>query len=130
MLYKRTKTGAVQVWSVEVEENKFRTVEGQLNGKMTTSEWTTCVGKNIGKTNETSPEQQAILEAKAKEVKKLESGYVVDINTIDTAKAELISPMLAEKFEKNYVTGQEAMYYSQPKLDGMRMETTVNGTFS
>lgn len=130
MLYKRTKTGAIQVWSVEVEGNKFRTIEGQLNGKMTTSEWTTCIGKNIGKTNETSPEQQAILEAKAKEVKKLESGYVVDINAIDTAKADLISPMLAEKFEKNYVTGQERLYDSQPKLDGMRMVTTVNGTFS
>ena len=103
MLYKKTKTGATQVWDIEIDGNRFRTIEGQLNGKMTTSEWTITEGKNVGRANETSPEQQATNEANAKHKKKLESGYVSDINMIDEAKEIKISPMLAHKYDDYFV---------------------------
>ena len=53
-LYKRTTTGATQSWEIEIEEDKFRTISGQLEGKKITNNWTTCEGKNVGKKNETS----------------------------------------------------------------------------
>lgn len=130
MLYKKTKTGATQVWDIEIDGNRFRTIEGQLNGKMTTSEWTITEGKNVGRANETSPEQQATNEANAKHKKKLESGYVSDINMIDEAKEIKISPMLAHKYDDYFVPSREKFYYSQPKLDGMRMVVNIDGMFS
>ena len=131
MLYKKTKTGATQVWDIEIDGNRFRTIEGQLNGKMTTSEWTITLGKNVGRANETSPEQQATNEANAKHKKKLESGYVSDINMIDEAKEIKISPMLAHKYYDYYfVPTREKFYHSQPKFDGMRMVVNIDGMFS
>ncbi len=129
MLYKRTKNGATQVWSIEVENDSFRTHEGLLDGVITISAWTVCSGKNIGKKNETSPEAQAILEADAKYKKKLESGYTTDISLIDQAKKDKISPMLAHKYPDHllYIVGKKL--FSQPKLDGMRMVYT-DDTFS
>ena len=73
-LYKRTTTGATQSWEIEIEENKFRTVSGQLDGKKITNNWTTCEGKNVGKKNETSGAEQATKEAEAKHQKKRDKG--------------------------------------------------------
>jgi hypothetical protein len=42
-----------------------------------------CSGKNIGKKNETTPEQQALAEAQAMWTKKLELGSYESINDID-----------------------------------------------
>ena len=69
-LYKRTTTGATQSWEIEVDSNKFRTISGQLDGKKITNNWTVCDGKNIGKANATTGEEQALKEAEAKHQKK------------------------------------------------------------
>ena len=49
-LFKRTTTGAVQTWRQEFNPtgDGYRTVSGQLNGALVTSEWTICVGKVRG----------------------------------------------------------------------------------
>ncbi len=73
-LYKRAVNGKVNEWTVEIENNCFRTISGYTDGVKTTSEWTCCSGKNIGKKNETTPEQQALAEAQAMWTKKLELG--------------------------------------------------------
>ncbi len=67
-IYKRTSTGAVQRWHQEINPNnpsQYRTVSGQVDGKLVESEWKTCEGTNIGKKNERTPEQQAVFEVKA-----------------------------------------------------------------
>ena len=98
-LYKLDKKfNKTQKWSVETENSKYRTIEGYIDGKFTTSDWTTCTGKNIGKSNETTPYQQAIIEAEAKVVKKLENGYFEDISQISLGKS-FIEPMLAHKYD-------------------------------
>ena len=74
-IYKRTSAGKIQQWTIEVKDNKFRTVSGQIDGKKTTSSWTECFGKNIGKANETTPRLQAMFEAEAKHTKQLEKHY-------------------------------------------------------
>jgi len=129
-LYKRSKSGKVQVWSIETEGNKFRTIEGFVDGVKTTGEWTICKGKNIDSSNETSPEEQAIKEAKAKIVKKQESGYTENIDEVDSAKVK-IAPMLAHKWVdyKDEILGEKNIAI-QPKLDGIRCIATKDGLFS
>jgi hypothetical protein len=120
ILYSRTSTGAIQQWQIIVTDDKFCTVEGQKDGKLTTSLPTVCKGKNIGKANETSGEDQAIKEAKAKWQKKIDGGYHEDIGDIDTET--FTEPMLAHKYGEHEVSFPLA---SQPKLDGCLSGDTI-----
>jgi len=139
-LYKRTTTGATQSWEIEIEENKFRTISGQLDGKKITNNWTTCEGKNVGKKNETSGAEQALKEAEAKHQKKRDKGYRVDVDNID--KKKFYEPMLAQDFKnKNRQSeviadlqqvdgGTVGTVFSQPKLDGIRCIAMREGLFT
>ena len=126
-IYKKTKTGATQEWTIEVVGNKYRTHSGQVDGAITTNEWTICYGKNVGRANETTDKEQTMAEAVAKRTKKLESGYFENIKHIN--KTQYFEPMLAAKWEdcKDKVTYPIA---SQAKLDGIRCIVTKNGMFS
>ena len=126
-LYKRAVNGKINEWTVEVENNCFRTISGYNDGVKTTSEWTCCAGKNIGKKNETTPEQQALAEAQAMWTKKLELGSYESIDDIDTPK--FFNPMLAHKFE-DYKDKITYPVYSQPKLDGIRCIVRADGMWS
>ena len=126
-IYKKTKTGATQEWTIEVVGNKYRTHSGQVGGAITTNEWTICYGKNVGRANETTDKEQTMAEAVAKRIKKLESGYFENIKHIN--KTQYFEPMLASKWEdsKDKITYP---IFSQPKLDGIRCIVTKNGMFS
>ena len=130
-LYKKTTTGATQSWEIEVDGNKYRTTSGQLTGAKTTNNWTECKGKNTGRSNATTGEEQALKEAQAKHQKKLDKGYYEDVAAID--KDKFFKPMLAQDF-KNKNRHQEVMdaldkrnLISQPKLDGVRCIATKDG---
>jgi DNA ligase-1 len=115
-LYKKSKNGQrIQQWSIETKENKYRTIEGLLAGVLTTGEWTTCSGKNIGKKNETSPEEQAQLESQSKINKKLDSGYSPNIDDCERA----FEPTLAHVFE-DHLDKITSPVFESPKLDGVR----------
>lgn len=126
-IYKKTKTGATQEWTIEVVGNKYRSHSGQVGGQITTNEWTVVYGKNVGRANETTDNEQAMAEAVAKRTKKLESGYFENVKDIN--KQQYFEPMLASKWEdsKDKITYP---IYSQPKLDGIRCIVTRNGMFS
>ena len=126
-IYKKTKTGATQEWTIEVSDNKYRTHSGQVGGQITTNAWTVVYGKNTGKANGTTDIEQALKEAIAKRTKKLESGYFESIINIDTK--QYFEPMLAAKWE-DYKDKIQYPIYSQPKLDGIRCIATKNGMFS
>jgi len=126
-IYKKTKTGATQEWSIEIEGNKYRTQSGQVGGVISTNEWTVCFGKNIGRANSTTDDEQALAEAVAKRTKKLESGYFEDINNIN--EQQYFEPMLASKWEDSKDKIKYPIY-SQPKLDGIRCIVTKDGMFS
>ena len=115
-LYKRTNTGAIQTWTIEVSGDSYFTTSGQLNGVDTTSKPTACEGKNIGKKNETTAQEQALVEAQAKWDKQLKSKYHEDINRIDTA--DFISPTLAQPAKKRV---DDIVYpaYIQIKYNGV-----------
>ena len=126
-IYKKTKTGATQEWTIEVDGNKYRTHSGQVGGAITTNEWTVVYGKNVGKANGTTDAEQALKEAEAKRTKKLESGYFEDVNNIN--EQQYFEPMLAAKWE-DYKDKIQYPIYSQPKLDGIRCIVTKDGMFS
>jgi len=126
-IYKATKGGKTQEWTIEVVGNKYRTISGQTDGKKITNEWTIVYGKNTGKLNETTDKEQTMKEAVAKRTKKLESGYFENIKHIN--KTQYFEPMLASKWEdsKDKITYP---IFSQPKLDGIRCIVTKDGMFS
>src|SRR5271165_992689 len=79
-LYKRTSTGAIQMWSIGVEGNIIVTDFGQKDGKIQHAEETIKLGKNIGRANETTPSEQALAEAASKWEGKVKKGYVEEID--------------------------------------------------
>jgi DNA ligase-1 len=126
-IYKKTKTGATQEWTIEVSDNKYRTHSGQVGGQITTNAWTVVYGKNTGKANGTTDIEQALKEAIAKRTKKLESGYFESITNIN--EQQYFEPMLAAKWE-DYKDKIQYPIYSQAKLDGIRCIVTKDGMFS
>jgi ATP-dependent DNA ligase len=114
-IYKKTKTGKLQQWTVWTDGATIYTEHGQVGGQLQLDE-KIVKGKNIGKKNETSPEDQAEKEAIAMRVKRLKKDYS---ETIEEAKLGKMLPMLAKDFTKRSGT---ILYpaYIQPKLDGCR----------
>lgn len=118
IIYKYTQTGAIQTWQIIAEGNKFYTIEGQKDGKLTISLPTYCEGKNIGKKNQTDPVQQALAEAAAKHQKKLDKGY----NEKLTKEKAFFEPMLAHSYNdyREKIDWKKQKVFVQPKLDGLR----------
>lgn len=126
-LFSRRSDGGLQIWDLEVEANKYRVTSGMIDGKHHTNEWTECKGKNIGRANATTPEEQASCEAQALWDKKVREGY--RDNEADLLTTGIFEPMLAKKFE-DYADELEYPLFSQPKLDGIRCIATARGTFT
>ena len=116
-LYKVDTKGKLREWTMHIDGNSFYAVKGLVDGKKTQDKATTTIAKNVGRSNETTPEAQAELQAQAKFQKKLDSGYA--LNEIDAQEKKCYEPMLAHNFKDRK---HELKYpiYSQPKLDGIR----------
>lgn len=79
-LYKRTKTGAIQYWIIAVRDALGSAQIKKESGQLGTTNPIVHVeavheGKNIGKANETTPAQQALLQAESDWKKKRDEGY-------------------------------------------------------
>lgn len=145
-LWKRTSTGALQYWIIATRlavggngECDIITKYGQegTQNENATSD-TVREGKNLGKKNATTPQQQAELEAQAKWTKQIErKGYVQDKARAERGETDAeggIAPMLAKKFfaqdqerelpiEKHELEDGGKIKFPallQPKLDGIR----------
>lgn len=126
-LFNKTKLNQIQEWVIEVEGNAYRTHEGISGGVITTSNWTYCKGKNIGKSNETTPEEQAIKQAESIVDKKIHEGYRRSVEELVEGKG-WFQPMLAHKFINQIP--EHFIVAIQPKLDGMRCIVKKDGMFS
>ena len=126
-LFKRATNGKVLEHTIEVEGNAYRTISGYVDGVKTTTEWTYCQGKNIGRSNETTPEGQAMAEANAEWKKRTERNYFANVADID--KGTMFKPMLANKWE-DYASKVQFPIYSQPKLDGIRCIVRSDGMWT
>ena len=127
-LYKKTSTGKIQSWKISTVQKDDGVLivseRGQVGGKINSDGGKLITkGKNIGKANETTPQEQALLEAESKWKKKKDEGY---FETIEEAQTELVLlPMLAHSFEKRG-HGINWPAIGQPKLDGTRSLGTHN----
>lgn len=132
IVYKKDKSGKVRLWSIlailkNIDNTYWINIEyGQKDGKITYSEKEVKEGKNIGKKNETSIEQQTILICdKTFKDKKEKEEYTENIDDDKTDKS--FAPMLADKWEPNSKTKRKVDIifpcFIQPKLDGIRCLT-------
>jgi len=116
-LYSLDSKGKVRLWNIKSEGDSYFQQSGIENGKLTDWVGVKCKPKNIGKSNGTSAEQQALLEMQNKIGVKLKEGYYT---TREGALNDTtFTPMLAHLYEdyKNKITFPQI---GQPKLDGAR----------
>lgn len=145
ILYDFGSTGKQKQWQIKVTGNTngtavIETIFGQTGGTLQKRLKNITEGKNLGKSNETTPLEQAIAEATSTLNKKKKEGYserqigtpggstvpkasslgttkTVDTNTVETEKPPL--PMLALEYQKR---GHDIKFpcCAQPKIDGVR----------
>jgi len=126
-LYARTNTGKVEQWTVLVEDEKYCTTFGQVDGKQQTTEWTIAKPTNEGRSNARNEFEQARFEAEALWKKKKDSGYFTSISDVDSFT--FVEPMLAKNFD-DYKEKISYPVFSQPKLDGIRCVVSNSGMFT
>lgn len=119
-IYKKDTKKNIRYLTVNVSFDKLQQISGIMNTINPVVHEKICKSKNIGKSNETSGNEQAIKEAKALIIDKLTKGY---FETVDEAlDEEVILPMLAKDYKKesHKIDWQNEEIYVQPKFDGMR----------
>lgn len=150
-LYKRTKTTAIQYWKIDVLPATDGAIIVKEVGQLGTSNpivhrESVTKGKNIGKANETSPSQQAMLQAESDWKRKKDEGYksLIDLGydvvgakggeqtsealykildkllpQFNTDASGNVKPMLAKDWDGGKKVKKYPVY-GQPKLDGVR----------
>lgn len=132
-LYKKTSTGAIEQWRIDVSARKGEgaiiTTWGHVDGSPQQAIDIVTKGKNLGKKNETTAVQQAEAEATSQWEKKKKKGYVESIEDAQEGKVDAlieggVFPMLAKRFDEQ---GHKIVYpaFVQPKFDGHRCIAVV-----
>jgi len=119
-LYKKSAaSGKVNCWKVSVQGDTITVEQGQVGGATQTYP-TTCEGKNLGRSNETSPSEQAILEAQSKWNKQVKKGYVQD----SSGGGDILLPMKVSTYQGNE---QKVVFpcILSPKLNGVNAEARL-----
>lgn len=131
-LYAVTSTGGIKQWSIlAMIDDKtgnaiLRKVFGAYGGKLQTND-KIINGKNIGKSNETTPFEQACADAQSDWKKKRDKNYVEHVLSPNEAPANVL-PMLAHPYkDRSHNIKWPAL--AQPKLNGVRcLATKVSET--
>ncbi len=122
-LYGKTSTGKIKEWEIRVDSKAnagdiagvICTTHGLEYGKKQVDYVMVTKGKNIGRSNETTPVEQAISQAQSKWNGKIDECYAENIADIP----EDTLPMLAKTYD-DFKHKIEYPCYVQPKLDGVR----------
>lgn len=114
-LYGLDKSGGVKEWSIWTDGSFLVIKHGKLGGKLQIKS-EEVIGKNIGRANETTPSEQAELEAMSRWRKQIDKGYR---ETKEELEELPLLPMLAADYLKQ---GHRIKYpcYASAKLDGVR----------
>jgi DNA ligase-1 len=118
-LYTYDSKGRVRVWNIWVERMttgnyNIVTHHGLVDGKRQIERVIIKEGKNLGRANETTPQEQAISEAESKWNGMQDKGYATNVDKIVRNL-----PMLAKSFDK-YKHKVNYPCFVQPKLNGVR----------
>lgn len=119
-IYKKDSSGKIRYLSLSHEDNFVIQESGVYGTNNPVTNRSACVGKNIGKSNETSPSHQAMLETRAKLDEKMRLGYFYSMQeAAEKGGKDFLLPMLAKDYKKEF---KKVKYpcFAQPKLDGMR----------
>lgn len=134
MLSKIGEHGKEIFWEASINRNSVIFRWGQIGGKIQENCKTYTKGKNIGRANETSPEEQCTFETFRKARHKIENGYIGDSHTkrliddytnveVIQSNLEVPKPTLAndgtKDVHKKKIMRQVALF-AQPKIDGNR----------
>ena len=136
-LYAKASTGKIKTWKTwVVGDNQTNVIiwtrHGYIDGKLTDKAKPVKNGKNIGKSNETTPFEQACIEAQSAHNRKIDKKYITEIPNDDN-EPDIYLPMLAKNFKK-YSHHIKYPCLGQPKLNGVRCmakkisETQINYT--
>lgn len=119
----------LRYWHYEIDGANWRGHYGIVGGKDAVSKWSTAKPTNEGKKNECNAEAQAIFEANAEEVKKLDREY-------RRTEAELVNVPAAVMLAQDYTKLKKPLIFNpngvaaQPKLDGFRLVGERRGGYS
>lgn len=122
-IYAPNKDKSIQEWSVYVEGNTVIVEYGKWGGKLQ-SKKTVCESKNVGRSNETTPEQQAVLEAESKYRDQIRKGYVENVEDVQFNANKKSVMLAADASKKPHFVKYPC--HIQPKLDGNRMLVTFD----
>lgn len=125
-LYKKDSKDKIRVLDITANNGVLSQSSGIIDGKMVIHT-KQCYPKNVGKTNETTSIEQAVLERDALISKKLKEGY---FKTEEEANNEVvIMPMLAKSYfdEEHKIKDVDSLCV-QAKLDGIRAITFYNAS--
>lgn len=119
-LFQKASTGKMKRWVIWVETTDkkvfIKEEHGLVGGKQIEETILVPKGKNIGRSNETTPFEQACLEAQSKWNKKKDKGY---LKKGEKNNSSVILPMLAEKYSQRKKSIAFPAF-TQPKLNGVR----------
>ena len=118
-LYENDKMWQISWYKNDDTSYTIKTENGKINGKLAQHIVHVKEGKNIGKKNETSVEQQTILQATSEWNKKIKQGYHIQGNDSNIG---VLKPMLALEY-KGLI---KYPVWVQPKLDGVRCLIYMN----
>jgi ATP-dependent DNA ligase len=131
-LFTRDSRGSIRAWYMETKGDSYRTVSGILDvpSSYVTSEWTVCKGKNIGRANETTANEQALKEVESRYTKQLKTGYFENVDGVDVA--QYVEPMLAKSYEdyRGKLDFSPNKWILNIKYNGLRMIATKDGLFT
>lgn len=132
-LYKRSKTGAILQWSVITDNGTYCATHGQVGGKLIVDTPTICEAKNVGRSNEVLPLEQAVLEARRIWAEKQKyHGYTDDVKKVDETadNPSYFEPTLAVERKASTAKFLPKEIFISPKLDGLRCVITKDGAFT
>lgn len=128
VLFSKKLFKAAGWWLVQALDGELVIQFATKEGGKVSEKRVPVAGKNIGRSNETSPADQAILEAQSRVSKQLDKGYVEDQAAAAlpvTDASGNLKPMKAQKVGEVEIDDWNTVYM-QPKLDGHRC-TWQNG---
>ena len=121
MLFGVSRVGKVKQWQpkVELHENQTASIiieSGYVGGKIRSSPKLVSKGKNIGKSNETTPFEQAVSQIESQWTAKRFENYEPEMMDPDNYIPRLMLPQLAKGVGKGKIVYPA---YIQPKLNGI-----------
>jgi len=129
ILYKKDSSGKIRYLKLSTDGAFLVQESGVIDTLNPIINRSACEPKNVGKTNATTAEEQALSELQSKWTEKKRLGYFDSPQeAMQLGGADFLLPMLAKDFKKE-VKKVKYPCFAQPKLDGMRALASIEDGF-